>query len=101
MVCALNLDGYGTCYDDLELLEQKGWYSYRIFPMGSNIQIVFYRPTSQKGEVLVKALLNEHEATMPHLTPACGKVYYKWSDVRNYIVEKIKEYDARYEEAKE
>ena len=101
MVCALNLDGYGTCYDDLEQLEQKGWYSYRIFPMGSNIQMVFYRPTSQKGDVLVKALLNEHEATMPQLTPAYGKVYYKWSDVRDYIVGKIKEYDAAYEEAKE
>lgn len=89
-VCALNLNGYGTRYDSLEQLEQNGWYSYRIFPMGSNIQMIFYNKPG--ADILVKALLNEREATMPHLTPAYAGVYYKWNDVRNYLVEKIKEY---------
>lgn len=87
-VCMLNLNGYGTRYDDLEQLEQKEWYSYRIFPMGSNIQIVFYR--KEGADILVKVLLNEREATMPQLTPVYGNVYYKWSDLRNYCLERIK-----------
>ena len=80
----LNLNGYGTRYDNLEQLEQNEWYSYRIFPMASNIQIVFYRKPG--ADILVKVLLNEREATMPPLTPACGSVYYKWSDLRQYCL---------------
>ena len=86
-VCMLNLNGYGTRYDDLEQLEQNGWYSYRIFPMASNIQIVFYRKPG--ADILVKVLLNEREATMPQLTPVCGSVYYKWSDLRKYCLDCI------------
>lgn len=86
-VCMLNLNGYGTRYDNLEQLEQNEWYSYRIFPMASNIQIVFYRKPG--ADILVKVLLNEREATMPQLTPVCGSVYYKWSDLRKYCLDCI------------
>jgi len=86
-VCMLNLNGYGARYDNLEQLEQNEWYSYRIFPMASNIQIVFYRKPD--ADILVKVLLNEREATLPQLTPACGSVYYKWSDLRQYCLDCI------------
>ena len=90
-VCFLNLNGYGKQYDDLEQLEPNGWYSYRIFPMASNIQMVFYRKSG--SPTLVKVLLNEREATMPQLTPAYGGIYYKWDDVKKYCVDKKKEYE--------
>ena len=88
-VCMLNLNGYGARYDNLEQLEQNEWYSYRIFPMASNIQIVFYRKPG--ADILVKVLLNEREATMPQLTPVYGSVYYKWSDLRKYCLDCIQE----------
>lgn len=88
-VCFLNLNGYGKTYDNLEQLEPNGWYSYRIFPMASNIQMVFYRKPG--SPVLVRVLLNEREATMPQLKPAYGSTFYKWDDVRAYCIEKIKE----------
>ena len=101
-VCFLNLNGYGTQYQDLEELENAGWHDWRIFPMGSNIQIVFYSPlpASPKGTgaaasdkpILVKVLLNEEEATMPQLTPVMGP-YYKWEDLRRYCMEKIEGYE--------
>ena len=90
LACVLNLNGYGTHYDDLEQLEQKEWYSYRVFPMASNIQIIFFRKPG--ADTLVKVMLNEHEATMPQLTPAYAGIYYKWSDVRSYMKKKIEEY---------
>ena len=42
LVCSLNLNGFGTHYANTDMLEQNGWYSYRMFPMASNVQIVFY-----------------------------------------------------------
>ena len=54
-VCFLNLNGYGAQYEDLESLAANGWHDNRIFPMASNIQMVFYKsngslPASPQGE---------------------------------------------------
>ena len=44
--------------------------------------------TLNSDDVLVKALLNENEVTMPVETDMFP--YYKWSDVRKYYLEKLK-----------
>lgn len=92
-VCFLNLNGYGTQYTDLEDVVKNGWYDYRIFPMGSNIQMIFYtKKNGSADDALVKFLLNEDEATVPDLKAAKG-CYYKWSDVRKYCLDKLAKYD--------
>lgn len=109
LVCLLNLNGYGQTIDNLEDLDDRGWYNYRIFPMGCNVQFVFYRPVGEEtkkdkrgakhetqgkagldeaGDVLVKVLLNEDEATLPDLKPVTGP-YYKWTDVRRFYLDKL------------
>ncbi len=88
-VCFLNLNGYGKQYNSLEDLEKNQWYDYRIFPMGSNIQMVFYRKNG--SPTLVKVLLNEKEATMPDLTPVTG-CYYKWEDIKAFCTDKLAKY---------
>ena len=50
-------------------------------PMGSNLQLVFYRKRGK--EVLVKCLYNERERAIPALEPVSGP-YYRWSDVKAY-----------------
>ena len=50
---------------DLEQLAAEGWNNYDIFPMGCNVQLIFYKPKKGKGDILVKALLNENETTLP------------------------------------
>lgn len=105
-VCFLNLNGYGEQFADLESLAANGWHDNRIFPMASNIQMVFYKAgisgntgisgdtgkTGNPGEtakpILVKVLLNEEEAAMPQLTPVTG-CYYKWQDVKDYCLKKL------------
>lgn len=93
----LNNAAYETT--DLSTLADH-WKNYEIFPMGSNIQIVFYRPENTQNpnpdNVLVKVLLNEKEATLP-VTPFDGK-YYKWSDVRNYYISKLDGFTTRFKE---
>ena len=79
------------------------WRNYRIFPMACNIQLVFYRPKAKKvkgieyksptmgDDILVKALLNEREAYLP--THTDNWPYYKWQDLRQYYLNKIKEFE--------
>lgn len=72
-----------NCYveeTNLEVLYKK-WCDFKIIPMASNIQMVFYK---SKGEnpVLVKFLLNEKEVGIPLETATFP--YYKWDDVVAY-----------------
>ena len=93
LACLLELDSCGRQVQDLDHLEDY-WVNYRIYPMACNIQLVFYRSKKQKdAPVLVKALLNEKEATLP--VPTDQYPYYKWEDLRAYYVKKLKEFEGK------
>ncbi|MCD8303945.1 MAG: histidine-type phosphatase [Prevotellaceae bacterium] len=97
-VCLLPLAALlelGGCYPEvpaegLDTLDRV-WANFRIFPMGCNIQLLFYRPVSGKGDVLVKALLNERETTLP-AAPVEGP-YYSWRELRAYYLKKLDDYE--------
>ena len=92
LACLLELDNCGMPVENLDELDTY-WRNYRIFPMGCNIQLVFYRPKKGKtGDVLVKALLNEREAYMPAQTDCWP--YYKWQDLRQYYLDKLAKFDS-------
>ena len=92
LAALLELGDCGRATTDLDNLDTF-WRNYRIFPMASNIQLIFYRPKNgKKGDILVKALLNEREMSMP--VPSDTHPYYKWSDLRKYYVEKLDKFDA-------
>lgn len=98
-VCVLPLASLlelGDCAAQIENLDELDtvWRNYRIFPMACNIQLIFYRPAKgKKGDILVKALLNEREVTMPVKTDMYP--YYKWSDLRQYYVNKLDNFAAK------
>jgi hypothetical protein len=84
----MELGGMGCSIDNLDELD-KYFRSYMVIPTGCNIQLIFYRPKKAKsGDILVKALLNENEVTMPVETDMFP--YYKWADVKKYYEEKLK-----------
>ena len=92
LACLLELDNCGMAVKNLDELDTY-WRNYRIFPMGCNIQLVFYRPKKGKtGDILVKALLNEREAYMPAQTDCWP--YYKWQDLRQYYLDKLAKFDS-------
>lgn len=63
------------------------WTTFDRIPMGSNLQMIFYR--SKKGnEILVKFLYNEQETAVEGLDPVEGP-YYRWSELREYLVSRI------------
>ena len=91
LICLLDINGFGLVTDDLEQLAEQGWHNFRAFPMGSNIQFVFYRKSPKDRNPLFKVLLNENEATLP--LPAKQAPYYRWSDFRNYYLKKLDAYE--------
>ena len=90
LACLLELGQCGAQVEDLDKLDEV-WRNYRIFPMACNIQLVFYRPKKGDGDILVKAMLNEREMTLPG-TPVSGP-YYRWADLRQYYLDKIQRYE--------
>ena len=64
-------------------------------PMGASLQLVFYRNAG--GDVLVKALVNEEEATLP--LPAVQGPYYRWNDFKEHYLPLISAAKANIENA--
>ncbi len=90
LACLLEMNNCGKQIADLEQLVNEGWYNYNIFPMGCNVQLIFYKSKKGYGDILMKALLNENETTLP-LQAVTGP-YYKWSDFRDYFMRKLDSY---------
>ena len=87
LVVLMELDHYGEEINDLELVADR-WKNYEIFPMASNVQMIFYRPLDGKSDVLVKVLLNEREVSLP-IADKSKAPYYKWNDVKEYYLHKL------------
>ena len=83
LIAVLNLNGYGEATSSFE----EGLHIFPSYcvPMGASVQLVFFR--NAEGDVLVKVLLNEKEATLP--IEAAYKSYYRWLDIKNYYLPRI------------
>ena len=87
LTCLLDLNGYGEEIKDPEKIASQ-WWDYKITPMATNLQFVFYR--NKANDVLVKVLLNEDEATLPIKSDVAP--YYHWNDFREYCLKKLAGY---------
>ncbi|MBR6319590.1 MAG: histidine-type phosphatase [Prevotella sp.] len=94
LACLMELDSCGVAVENLDELDLH-WQNYKIYPMACNIQLIFYKPKKGDGDILVKALLNEREATLP-VQPTATPYYYKWNDLRAYWKKKLNDFKARY-----
>ncbi len=89
MAVLMELDQFGREINDPEEVVTT-WRDFEIFPKASNIQIIFYRPVGVETtpeDILVKVLLNEKERTLP--VTAVEGPYYRWTDLRNYYLNKL------------
>lgn len=85
LVALMQLDG---CYSDIERPEDLAleYANYRVSPMASNLQMVFFRNPDKAGtpdEILVRIYLNEKDISLP-VTPASGK-FYRWADLKTFF----------------
>lgn len=61
----------------------KVWSNFKISPMAANMQMIFYKDSSNK--VIVKMMMNENEAAIPVATDKFP--FYDWDDVRAFFIE--------------
>ena len=88
-ITLMEINDFGKEFPSIEEAEAAGVRSYDLIPMAGNIQLIFYR--NNDNDVLVKCLLNEEEVRLPAV-PVSGP-YYRWSDLRDYYLQKANKYD--------
>lgn len=91
LACLIGINGLDYQTDNLEKLDQEGWWARQATPMAGNIQFIFYRKNAKDKDVVFKVLLNEQEATLP--IPTDIAPYYHWCDFREYYLQKIEDYE--------
>ena len=74
----------GADIDPIDPNEVKNCYQNWETGKASNLQLIFYRGKKGSDDILVKALLNGIEATLP--LPSQLAPYYKWSDFRKFYL---------------
>lgn len=79
----LDMNGVGRSTSSFE--ESLEIFPNYYVPMGCSAQLIFYR--NQANRILVKALLNEEEATLPF--KAVEEPYYDWQDFKDYYASRI------------
>lgn len=90
-ISLLDLNGSGESTSSLE--ESLDIFPGYEIPMGCSVQLVFFR--NEEGKILVKALLNEREATLP--LKAVSGPYYDWDDFKAHFLPVIAESKERIE----
>lgn len=93
LTCLLGVNGFDKHIDNWEDIEKEGWLSSSVFPMASNMQLIFYRSDINDQDVLFKVLLNEQEAELPIKTDCAP--YYHWKDFRAFYLDKLDKYDEK------
>ncbi len=63
----------------------KSWSNFKISPMASNLQMVFFK--DKKGDAIVKFMLNEREIAIPVKSDIFP--FYHWSDAREHLQKMI------------
>lgn len=80
--CAVAVDEPDSLY--------RYWTDFKVSPMCANLQIVFFnKKGGTPNDVLVKFILNEHEARIPVATETYP--YYRWAEVKEYYTKILSE----------
>ena len=93
LVGLMDLVGPGDCVPAEKASDS--WQSYRRVPMGSNLQLVFFK--KKRGEPLVKIYYNEEETLVRGLEPVQGP-YYSWSALKDHFLRRIATYEHYFDE---
>ena len=87
LVCLMGLNCMDYKTTDLEEVADN-WQCYKVFPMAGNVQWIFYKKPGS-ADILIKFLLNEHEASLGNNVATDCFPYYHWADVRAYFKTKL------------
>lgn len=88
LAALMKIDGF--CGEELDPEKvEEAWANFKVTPMASNMQMIFFHPVDGKGPLLVKVMMNEHDAVLPIPYAAAGAPFYEWPVLRRFLVEQI------------
>lgn len=92
LAALMKLDGF--CGEEMDVEKaEDAWKSYRVTPMGSNFQAIFFYPEKDgkatADNTIVKFMMNEHDVKLPIETVAVGSTFYNWKDARSFLQSQI------------
>lgn len=90
LAALMKIDGYCGEESDPEKVEEA-WQNFYVAPMAANLQIIFFRPADGDGEILVKLMMNEHDAVLPIPTATVGAPFYTWNEARAFLKDRADE----------
>lgn len=81
LLALMQVNDFAISVSDFKQVHQI-WRDYKVVPMATNLQIVFFRYEKNPDDILVKFLHNESEARIPVQTKLFP--FYKWADVERF-----------------
>lgn len=84
LAALMRFEGFCGEESDPEKAEDA-WANFRVTPMASNMQAIFFRPAGGEGDILVKFMMNEHDAKLPIEPSEAGFPFYRWEDARKFL----------------
>lgn len=88
LAALMRLDGFCGQESDPEKVEDA-WATFRITPMASNFQMIFFRPKDDNSPVLVKFMMNEHDVLLPSEIATVDGTFYDWETARAFLLSRV------------
>lgn len=82
LAALMKFDGFCGEESDPAKVEEA-WANFKVTPMASNMQAVFFRPVSGEGDILVKFMMNENDVLLPIESPIAP--FYTWAAAREFL----------------
>lgn len=82
LAALMKFDGFCGEESDPEKAEEA-WTNFKVTPMASNLQAIFFRPVNGEGEILVKFMMNEHDVLLP--IDSSIAPFYTWPQARQFL----------------
>ena len=84
LAALMRFDGFCGEESDPEKAEEA-WANFKVTPMASNMQAIFFQPVDGNGEILVKFMMNEHDAHLPIPAAIPETPFYTWNAAREFL----------------
>lgn len=81
LAALMHIDNCAYSTADIDELTEK-WRAYTMFPMASNLQVIFFKGKKSTSPVLIKIMLNEKECRLP--IENYDGPFYEWERVKDY-----------------
>lgn len=82
LAALMKFNGFCGEESDPEKVEEA-WANFKVTPMASNMQAIFFRPVDGERDILVKFMMNENDVLLPIESSIAP--FYTWTAAREFL----------------